>query len=1080
MLFIQRKLIFTLVGLVVLGSAGSFAYLSTTGKIKLGAETLTNSQNTNQESLKPQKIKFATGEAIIKLKNSAKNKTSNSLISELKSNLKRPDDEIEQLLKTKPASAEEENLTLFYKVKLKLKTKDVKEPEFPPGFPEERKPLYNLQERETLGLIDAYKQNPNIELAEPNTLYEPNFIPNDPYFNSGYTWGQNYDDLWGTKVIQSADAWDTSQGEGVTVAVVDTGIDYNHEDIKDNIWQNQNEVADDGIDNDKNGYIDDTRGWNFYDNNNNPMDTNGHGTHVAGTIAAVGNNNIGIIGVAPKAKVMALKVGDYQLTWDAIFNAIYYAVKNGAKVINMSFGGYGQYFAFDQLLNYADSQNVVLVAAAGNDNAEPLLFTPASNPKVITVGAVDPYGQKAWFSNYGLKLDVMAPGVDTLSLKSAAATNLPTNRTVGGKYIRLDGTSMAAPHVSGAVALILAKNSNFTPSQIKYSLKKTGDDLGDPGTDLEYGYGRANALNSLSVVSPPKFNLAIQSPSFDQKIKGQTPIQGTAFSDRLFNYKLEYTSVRRPYSWTKIFEEKSAVENGLLTNWDTTSVFDEKNWVKLSVTMGGNSSYPSYTESVYTLLFPINKVKPGWPQLTGWGIDGAITLADLNNDRKEEVLVNSIAFWGGRSAAHVFNGDGSYFSGWPQYEDPWLDSAPAVADLDNDGSKDVIYGSWDGKVYARHSDGTLLPGWPQSTTNIDNFAGVIWSAPTIFDINNDGSLEVIIGDWNGYLNVFNHDGTQVAGWPKKVSGSQYAFSSTAAVGDLDGDGQVEIVVSVNNYRNNWDIINVFLPNGQEKPGWPQIFKVSYIDIFSTQSSPVLVDLDGDNKLEVIVKLRSIQKSFTGSRSARLAVLDYKGKMLRGWPREVGTGFSTPLVTNLDKDKNLEIVDAGNLYQYQSGSGGVWIKAFNYDGSQMPGWPKLLANVYSSDASVIAANIDKEGQKEILITASGWSGVGYIGGDQIVSGAKIYALRSDGTILSKAQGWPKTMGRRVWFSTPAVGDIDGDGKLELVAGSWDGVWAWDLEGPADQTGIWPMFQHDVWHTGNAGTFIKEVKKKIIRK
>lgn len=156
-------------------------------------------------------------------------------------------------------------------------------------------------------------------------------------------------DLWGLKKIQADKAWDISQGENVVVAVVDSGVDYTHEDIKDNIWINKNEIPDNGVDDDDNGFIDDVRGWDFtsYDVNweiknrdNDPLDENGHGTHVGGTIAAIGNNNMGVIGVAPKAKIMAVKAGENGLADVDIVDAIKYAADMGARVINMSWGGH--------------------------------------------------------------------------------------------------------------------------------------------------------------------------------------------------------------------------------------------------------------------------------------------------------------------------------------------------------------------------------------------------------------------------------------------------------------------------------------------------------------------------------------------------------------------------------------------------------------------------------------------------------------------------------------------------------------------------------------------------------------------
>ena len=155
-------------------------------------------------------------------------------------------------------------------------------------------------------LVAQYQADPHVAYAQPNYLVEVQMVPNDPYHSSSNSWGQGYDDLWGLKKIHAAEAWDVTQG-GIVVAVVDTGVDYTHPDLAANIWTNPGEIPGNGLDDDANGFVDDRRGWNFVSNNARVRDNYGHGTHVAGTIAAVGNNGLGILGIAPQARVMAVK-----------------------------------------------------------------------------------------------------------------------------------------------------------------------------------------------------------------------------------------------------------------------------------------------------------------------------------------------------------------------------------------------------------------------------------------------------------------------------------------------------------------------------------------------------------------------------------------------------------------------------------------------------------------------------------------------------------------------------------------------------------------------------------------------------
>lgn len=283
---------------------------------------------------------------------------------------------------------------------------------------------------------------------------------------------------WNNDRVKAPEVWSQGiTGQGVTVAVIDSGVDIFHPDLNDNIWRNAREVAGDGIDNDWNGYVDDLYGWNFGvgENNNNilPGTTNpgqSHGTHVAGTIAAE-LNQFGTTGVAPNAKIMTLRLGNTSGTsftnGGDLAQAIYYAVNNGAKVINMSLG-WTETPDVVNALAYAASRNVITVSASGN-LGQPSPGFPAkyATHYGISVGAIDYYGNLASFSNRA-GLDsrmqhIVAPGVDILS-------TVPSDQ---GWYKQQSGTSMAAPHVTGVVALMLSANSNLTHAQVQYILTQS-------------------------------------------------------------------------------------------------------------------------------------------------------------------------------------------------------------------------------------------------------------------------------------------------------------------------------------------------------------------------------------------------------------------------------------------------------------------------------------------------------------------------------------------------------------------------------------------------------------------------------
>ncbi len=265
----------------------------------------------------------------------------------------------------------------------------------------------------------------------------------------------------------------------MVVAVIDTGCDVTHPDLSVNVWTNAGEIPGNGIDDDHNGFVDDVTGWDFFNHDPDVSDTGGHGTHVAGTIAAAGNNGLGIVGVAWEAKVMAVKgLGDQGSgNSDDLAKAVLYAAGNGAKIINMSWGGSGFSQTMEDAFIFANSLNVSLVAAAGNNNMEASSFFPANSRHVITVGSSDHNDLRSDFSNFSFSVDVVAPGGDSsdsssdqifnniLSLLSSAITGQLANPMflVGENYLRARGTSMAAPHVAG-----LAAGGGFSSYAIQY------------------------------------------------------------------------------------------------------------------------------------------------------------------------------------------------------------------------------------------------------------------------------------------------------------------------------------------------------------------------------------------------------------------------------------------------------------------------------------------------------------------------------------------------------------------------------------------------------------------------------------
>ncbi|MBD2167293.1 S8 family serine peptidase [Calothrix membranacea FACHB-236] len=303
-----------------------------------------------------------------------------------------------------------------------------------------------------------------IETEANNEGITPDRVPNDTSFNR----------LWGLKKINAPAAWDYTQGnKSVVVAVVDTGVDYTHPDLAANIWTNtkeKNGIA--GVDDDNNGYLDDIYGWDFGDGDGDPKENDttkasyGHGTHVAGILGAVGNNNLGIIGVSPNVSIMATKhyrASDSEGYLWGVPDGIRYAVDNGAKIINLSLGSSYDDPAQFEALKYANDRGVLVIASAGNNGRDNDVtpYYPASYdlPNIITVASLDQNNKLASSSSYGFRsIDIAAPGVDIYSTYP--------DKT----YATWGGTSMAVPYVTGAAALLLAANPKLTVLELRHAI----------------------------------------------------------------------------------------------------------------------------------------------------------------------------------------------------------------------------------------------------------------------------------------------------------------------------------------------------------------------------------------------------------------------------------------------------------------------------------------------------------------------------------------------------------------------------------------------------------------------------------
>jgi len=412
-------------------------------------------------------------------------------------------------------------------------------------------------EQQAENFLSNATDDPFIEYIQRSNVYKIDYTPNDSLIS----------EQWALNKIQAFDAWNITLGEDtVLIGIIDTGIDFNHFDLSSRIYFNPLENGTDAfgsnkrtnnIDDDGNGFIDDYMGWDFTDRvgfpfdstggdyldwDNNPKDEQGHGTYIAGIACASINNIHGIAGTAPGTRLLNIRAFDPNGYGeeDDVAAGILYAVQMGAKVINMSFGDDAFSFVLRDIVRYAYSRGVVLIASAGNSGSNSPHY-PSGYSEVICVGNSTSDDFVAGSSNFGSTIDLVAPG--SLIMTTAKDNN----------YAVISGTSASAPFVSGAAAMILSLE-NFSNEEIKQILKSTTDDISTQGWDLKSGAGRLNLFKALSVIAPSK--IKINNPTQDYATLANTlEIYATALSPYFTKYELYYGIGLNPNNWTSLIQD---------------------------------------------------------------------------------------------------------------------------------------------------------------------------------------------------------------------------------------------------------------------------------------------------------------------------------------------------------------------------------------------------------------------------------------------------------------------------------------------------------------------------------------------
>jgi len=861
-------------------------------------------------------------------------------------------------------------------------------------------------------VIEELRQSPEVEYVQENRAFRLDYLPDDPLIADQYA----------LEKIKAFAAWDVERGDAsIPIAVIDTGIDYHHPDLVNAIWINpgedlnhnhQADAADmNGIDDDGNGFVDDVMGWDFTDAPNypdggdylgrdaDPWDEHGHGTAVAGLIAATANNGIGIAGLAHGCRIMVLR--SFTSTGygeeDDAASAILYAIDNGARVINMSWGDVFISRLLDDVIQYAASQNVVLVASCGNSATDQIHY-PSGFAQVISVGATDQNDHLASFSNFGPSIDLVAPGVSILSTIRDAQYDSSLN-----------GTSFSAPYVSAAAALVLSQDPQLTADQVRGILAATADDLGDPGPDDHYGNGRLNVARALTHRLGAMVSIA--EPWLDQGFSaGPVSIVGSAWTPTMDEYRLSYGIGDRPEEWHEFAAvSQRRILNDVLGTWENLPKQDTTCTIRLQTLNRGK------IENETSVRIFMDQTAPAIlrSELTPmWDGDHAAVLVSLSTD---DICNGSLLYRPLGSSAPWEVAEMGYRSDRPE----WLISSQMIsqkiqieAHLTNTAGLSTALGA-DG-LWTMDLSQPPLDRVRYSPENHLLPQGQLLIRPV--DFNGNHIPEIVIGwyDAQNQLNtsLFEFDGAeyrQIASLPRGVIPRD--------AGDTDGDGRPELLAGYGAVTYLYQASACSPLTFTEAKVWQ--------DTQDQYWGARLADIDGDGSDEVIMRVVTPDQEnyqifkYQGPGSYRLLAQianPTAGENFNGVPHcEVG---------DFDGDGRMEILLGDS-------DGDLYISEFNGSTFQ-PVWQERLPLTESMEY-LSSGDYDGDG---VLEFAAGCHSNANLNTEHYFDSRhwcyRIYDRIADNRFQSQAE-W-----RFYGFESPkdfdsgvSSGDIDGDGRAELL-------------------------------------------------
>jgi subtilisin family serine protease len=880
--------------------------------------------------------------------------------------------------------------------------------------------------------VDALAKDPNVLFAELETILRERYMPNDPMISQQYA----------LSVMRCYDAWDyVTGGADIKIGISDSGVKWNHPDLMDNIWVNPGELpgmtinwtagtvsGGNGIDDDGNGKIDDVIGWDFYNNDNNPLQTyneNYHGTHVAGCAGAVFDNAIGGSGSCPDVQIISLKGATNLGPSQGIsygYEQARYAAENGASVVNASWGGPATSLNNANLhVNYITALGCLFVAAAGNDNQEHgngYTDAPADCPNALCVAATDANDIKTDFSDFGAPIDICAPGQAILSTVIS-----------GDGFAMADGTSMASPLVAGVAGLVKAMNPTLGPLDIKQRLMDTADWIyhlnptyaATTTTPAKLGAGRVNAFAAAMYDKIPY--LMIEDKTFVEASGDGDNIPNPG---ELIRLNIQLTNVMDPFtglSWANannVIAKLRCDMPGVVVV-DSVSAFGTlgagaSNWnlnddltfqtvstlpsvpipFKLVLTANQTGQYP------YTVVreFNINLslVQPGWPVNLNGATQSSACLVNIDSNSDKEVI-----FGDQTGKIHARKSNGTSLPNFPYQAAGNVIGALAMADINADGHKEIIANLNNSTIICVSHTGQLLWTAPSGGTLVGN--------PIIANVNMSGAPEIIAFTQNKYIVVLNADGTAYPNFPVLLEGAMLA---PGAVADLNGDGQMEIIAGT--LTGKLHAINS--TNGLSIAGFP-------VDLSTgTRNQPAIANLDSDTQPEILIPTYS---------NGQLYAINHDGSVL--WLKNIGSQIKGgAVVADMNGDGTQEVVIvtyAGDVYMTNS------------SGVSLPGFPVNVG--YNVESTPVVAKFD------------GSNMCGAVFGD---ANGRIHSMRMDGT---QSPNFPITLSGNIKVSA-ALADMDNDGDMDIVFPNDAGMYTIDIKRAATEY-PWPFFMTNLTRSGN---------------